>query len=52
METIEHVHCPVNVFAHGTDVSGRHVGGDGLDLGVRPTQPFPEGFQTRVLHFP
>jgi hypothetical protein len=34
------------VFAHGPDISGRHVGGDRLDLGVRAAPAFPERFQS------
>src|SRR5205823_10646141 len=45
MKVIEHVHGMPNVLANGPDVGGRHVRGDGLDLGVGTTQPFQKNFR-------
>src|SRR4029077_8420238 len=42
MKVIEHVHRSPDVLANGSDVGGRNVRGNRLDLGVGTTQPFPE----------
>ena len=45
VEVVEDVERLRQVLADGEDVGRRHVGGDGLDRGVRGFQAFPEGNQ-------
>lgn len=45
MKAIEDVNGFSEILAHGPDIGGGHVGGNGLDLGVRAPQSLPEGLQ-------
>src|SRR5665213_3165907 len=42
MKAVEHMAGLGQMIADGGSVRGRHVGGHGLDAGVRAMQPFPE----------